>query len=250
MSRIEHGRVMSDLTGRVVVVTGADGGIGRAVAACAQDHGATVVGVDHASGFDVTSEQDWVALMDSIDGPVHRLVNCAGITWRSRLAHVRSDDMARIYSVNVIGTLLAVQAVGARMPSGSSIVNVGSLAALTAHYPVAYTAAKWAVRGLTKAAALEWGSRGVRVNIVHPGFIDTAMTRSAPGVFREASIAETPLGRAGEPEEVARVAVFLLGDESSFVTGAEIPVDGGASSHGGVKSIADALRVDNRKEAT
>lgn len=129
------------------------------------------------------------------------------------------------------------------MPPGASIVNVGSTAALTAHYPVAYTASKWALRGLSQTAATELGPRGIRVNSIHPGYIETEMTASAAPAFRTASIRETPLGRTGTVDEITPLVVFLLSDDSSFITGAEIPVDGGLTAHGGVKSLSDALRT-------
>jgi 3alpha(or 20beta)-hydroxysteroid dehydrogenase len=127
------------------------------------------------------------------------------------------------------------------MSSGSSVVNIGSVAARQGHYPVAYTMSKWAVRGLTHTAALELGPRGIRVNAVHPGFVDTPMTAGASPEFRDASMRATALGRAGTAGEVAAVVLFLLSDAASFVTGAEIPVDGGATSHGGAKTVADAV---------
>ena len=128
------------------------------------------------------------------------------------------------------------------MIDGGSIVVVGSVAALTGHSPIAYTASKWALRGLAKAACLELGPRNIRVNAVHPGYIETPMTNSASPAFREASVAETPLGRVGTVDEIAPLIVFLMGDGSSFISGADIPVDGGMTAHGGVKSISDALR--------
>ncbi|ONH28066.1 SDR family NAD(P)-dependent oxidoreductase [Pseudofrankia asymbiotica] len=240
---------MTALAGRTIVVTGAASGIGAAVASAVEAAGGTPIGLDQqpsarVRSLDVREQAQWAAFAAQLDGrPVHGLVTCAGITWRARLGDVEPEAFWNTQAVNVLGPLLAIRALAPLMPAGASIVTIGSLAALQGHYPVAYTTSKWAVRGLSHAAALELAGRGIRVNAVHPGFIDTAMTATAPQTFRDASLAQTPLGRAGAPEEVASVVLFLLGDGASFVTGAEIPVDGGASSHGGAKAVSDALRA-------
>jgi 3alpha(or 20beta)-hydroxysteroid dehydrogenase len=238
------------LLGKVIVVTGAARGQGAAEAAALAAEGAQVIATDVTAGdgvrhLDVTDAAAWAALADELRetyGQVHGLVNNAGITWRSRLGEVRTEDFDRVHRVNVTGPLLAMQHLSALMRPGASIVNVGSSAALTAHYPVAYTSSKWGLRGLSQAAALELGPRGIRVNTVHPGFIETEMTASAVPEFRTANIQETPLGRTGTAQEVASLVVFLLCDESSFITGTDIPVDGGLTAHGGVKSISDAVQ--------
>ncbi|MGQ3382640.1 SDR family NAD(P)-dependent oxidoreductase [Glutamicibacter sp. TV12E] len=193
--------------------------------------------------LDVTQRAQWEELAAQLDGgTLHGLVNNAGITQRDRLAEVSLEQLHRVYEVNVAGALLGIQELSSLFTRGSSIVNIGSVAGLSAHYPVAYTTSKWALRGLNQVACMELGPAGIRVNSVHPGFIETAMTNGAKTGFREAAIAETPLGRAGSSEEVANVVLFLLSNLSSFVNGAEIPVDGGQTSHGGAKSISDALK--------
>jgi 3alpha(or 20beta)-hydroxysteroid dehydrogenase len=229
----------------VVIVTGAASGIGAATADLLRRDGVTVIAADIAEGaehrLDVADPGSWAALvapLERVDG----LVNAAGGTHRARLGAVEAADFARVMAVNAAGPLHGIQAVMPRMPARGSIVNVVSLAGLTGHYTLAYTASKWALRGISRTASMELGPRGIRVNAVFPGYIETPMTASAPPAFFDASVDAAPLGRPGRPEEVAEVCRFLLSDASSYLTGAEISVDGGVAAHAGAKALSDALR--------
>jgi 3alpha(or 20beta)-hydroxysteroid dehydrogenase len=252
------------VAGKVVVVTGAAGGQGAAFALALAREGAHVIAVDVAPEtepelaravrdgvvvlrrLDVTDAAGWRDLARDLrdaHGRVDALVNNAGITRRARLLDVSVEDVRRVHEVNVVGPLLGMQHLVPLMPPGGSVVTIGSVAATTAHFPVAYTSSKWALRGLSRAASLELGPAGIRVNLVHPGYIETPMTALASPAFRAANVAETPLGRTGTVADVAGLVVFLVSDESSYISGAEIPVDGGMTAHGGVKSVSDAVRA-------
>jgi 3alpha(or 20beta)-hydroxysteroid dehydrogenase len=244
------------VAGKVVLVTGAARGQGAAEAAALHREGATVIGLDVIEPLephdgvvyrrhDVSSERDWAELAVRLrdeHGSVDGLVNNAAVTQRARLGEVALADWNRILAVNAGGALLAIQAIAPLMPPGGSIVNISSIAGATGHYPPAYTASKWALGGLSRVASLELGRLGIRVNTVLPGVIDTAMGADVPGPIRELVVNDIPLGRRGTPDDGAPLIVFLISDESAFISGAEIPVDGGQLAHGGMKALSDAMR--------
>jgi 3alpha(or 20beta)-hydroxysteroid dehydrogenase len=257
-----------EFNGRTVVVTGAARGQGAAEAEILVREGARVIGADilddegralaerlTASGpgtmeywrLDVSSEDQWAGLAAHL-GKVHGLVNNAGVPYRARLLDMDLAGWDRVMAVNLTGAMLGMRTLVPLMPSddGAAIVNIGSIAGLTAHHALAYTVSKWGLRGLSKVAALELAPRGIRVNVVHPGPIDTPISVGADPVFLTATVEQTLLGREGRSEEVAELVVFLLSARASYITGAEIPVDGGHTSHGGTKSIVDALRRAGR----
>ena len=240
------------LKGKVAIVTGAAQGMGAITARLFADEGAAVVLTDIQAGLgaaraqeigsqavfveaDVRHEADWSNAIDVAVrrfGGVDILINNAGI-WRvAAIQDLRKSELLEIFEVNLIGVVLGMQAVlpAMRARGGGSIVNISSLAGLQGmNGSAAYCASKWAVRGVTKVAALEFGLHRIRVNSIHPGGVDTPMSnptgvpRSAMNVYMQ----QVPLQRVAGPEEIARASMFLASDEASYVNGAELAVDGG-----------------------
>jgi NAD(P)-dependent dehydrogenase (short-subunit alcohol dehydrogenase family) len=233
------------LQGKVGLITGAASGIGHAVAELFAEEGATVVASDiaapvrgysegiEATRLDVTSEDDWSRTVGGIiqkHGHLDVLVNNAGIIAYEPLDELDLKEWSDMIAVDQTGVFLGMrEAVRVMRPQRSgSIVNISSIwgnaAVGGAH---AYHAAKGAVRNMTKNAALTYVADGIRVNSVHPGFIDTPLTQAQAPDLNEAVIASTPMKRAGVPMEVAYGCVYLASDEASYVTGAELAIDGG-----------------------
>ena len=189
---------------------------------------------------DVTSESDWdaiVAATRSRFGRVDVLVNNAGVFRVLGMTATSLDEYMRIVTINQVGTFLGMKAVAETMigQGSGSIVNISSIAGLGGGAgTIAYTASKFAVRGMTKVAALELAPFGVRVNSVHPGLIDTTMLRDAFGLSDEANLdaasARVPNGRLATAEDVARLVLYLASDDSSYSTGSEFIVDGGMTA--------------------
>ncbi|MCB1474515.1 MAG: SDR family oxidoreductase [Rhodobiaceae bacterium] len=182
------------------------------------------------SHHDVSSEADWRSVCDEIRlaGGLHGLVNNAGIFNPLPIADTSAQSFEAHFRVNQLGCFLGMK-LGAEVaaPEGASFVNISSIAGLRGTPGIAYTGTKWALRGMTKTAAVELAPRKIRVNSVHPGLIDTPMLDVMEPERRQKRVGFVPLGRSGTVEDVADLVLFLLSDESSYITGAEIAVDGG-----------------------
>lgn len=251
---------MKRVEGKVAVVTGGASGIGRATAELLAEEGAAVMltdvqevegeavarGIREAGGraafmlHDVAEEAQWLAVFaaaTSAFGGVHILFNNAGVRPKTvALEETELDDWRRDMAVNIDGVFLGIKhAIRAMKHDGGAIVSTSSVYGIVGAAMLgAYSASKGAVRTLTKAAAMECCHLGypIRINSVHPGFIETGMLRSVADEFGESfvkkrMIGDTPMRRIGEPRDIAEAVLYLVADSGKFVTGVELPVDGG-----------------------
>jgi 3-oxoacyl-[acyl-carrier protein] reductase len=246
---------MSKLTGKVAVVTGASKGIGAAIAKALAAQGASVI-VNYASSKagaeavvdaitaaggkalaaqgDVSKAAEARAIVDAAIkayGRLDILVNNSGVYEFAAIADITEDHFHKMFNVNVLGLLLTTQAAAEHFGEGASVINIGS--GVTTVLPpdsAVYTGTKGAVDAITGVLAAELGARKIRVNSINPGIVETEGTRSQGFIgsdFETALVAQTPLGRAGQPEDIADVAVFLASDESRWLTGEKLVASGG-----------------------
>ena len=224
-----------------IIVTGGASGIGKAIADSLLDADSEVVSAEMnpdngAFKLDVGDENSWKRLFDQT-GPVDGLVNCAGIRTRSMIVDTTVEEFENHLKVNLTGTWLGMRSLFRSHKQGTvaSIVNIASVNAVIAVPGQAhYVASKGGVASLTKAAAVEGAPLGIRVNAIAPGAIRTPMTAERLVDPEQVAWLEgrVPLGRVGEPEEIAEVAKFLLSEESSYITGTTIFSDGGWTANG------------------
>ena len=245
---------MARLEGKVALITGGARGQGASEAALFAAEGAAVMVTDvldtegeqtakrvggHYLHHDVTSENDWAHVVRAVmerHGRLDVLINNAGIWMTGSIAASTLENYRRVIEINQVGVFLGMKAVADAMKgrNSGSIINISSIAGLRGGgNSVAYTASKWAVRGMTKSAAREFAPWNIRVNSIHPGLIETAMLHQLPGVDSgrlPEMVQNIPLRRVAEADEVAKLALFLASDDSSYCTGAEFVVDGGMTA--------------------
>jgi len=240
------------LTGKVAIITGGARGQGEAEARLFASHGAQVVVTDVLAEqgqavaeslgdqaifvqHDVSSEEGWA---DVIDHTLHRfgrvdvLINNAAISKPLKLEDTTTATYRQIIDINQVGVFLGMRAVlqPMKQAGGGVIINVASVAGLQGTSTLfAYTASKWAVRGMSKSAALELARYNIRVNVINPGVIDTLINHDNPDKMNQVLVQTTPLRRMGDPIEIAEAALFIASDAARFATGADFTIDGGMS---------------------
>lgn len=246
---------MQRLENRVALVTGAASGIGRAIALRLAEEGAAVLVTDIADDagkqtalditdkggratyfhLDVTSPEEWkAAVATAVDefGGLDILVNNAGMGDLEAIEDTTVEGWERTIAIDQTGVFLGMKIAAEELKKSdhASVINISSIFGASGGFGTspAYHAAKGAVRILTKNVALHWAQEGIRVNSVHPGFVDTPILDDARGTpFEEAILSMTPMGRLGRPEEIAAGVAFLASDDASFMTGSELYIDGG-----------------------
>ena len=241
---------MTSLNGKVALVTGAAGGMGSAIARVLAEHGAAVViadvrdekghtfeaGIEQRGGIasyrrlDVTSETAWIETIANVEawrGRLDILVNNAGINVRGPIGTLAFEDFNKVLAVNLGGPLLGMKhaAPAIARAGGGSIVNITSNISLIPSRSAAYAASKWGLRGLAKTAALEYAPQNIRVNCIGPGVVPTDLNVGQP--YLQTTAGSTPLGRIATADDIANAVRFLVSDAGAFITGVDLPVDGG-----------------------
>lgn len=252
---------MADLAGKLAIVTGGARGQGEAEARLLTARGAAVIIADvladegraladalQAEGrearfafLDVSDPASWdgiIALARDWKGRIDILVNNAGIINRTLVETTALDAWERVLKVNLTGAFLGIQAVAPLMAKGGggSIINISSNSGFSGHYDPAYTASKWGLRGLTRSAAMEFATKGIRVNAICPGLVVTGLNAGSPHL--RPMIEMTPMKRSGKPEEIAELVLFLASDASSFITGEDFVIDGGFTAGAAYRRVA------------
>lgn len=252
---------LTDLSGKTAIVTGAARGQGAIEAELLATAGASVLLCDVLAEdgnalakrltiegknvrfltLDVTSEAGWhdaLATVRDWTGRLDILVNNAGIINRKIIRDMSIDEWKKVMEVNATGAFIGIKLAAPMMAEtgGGSIVNISSNSAFSGHYDPAYTSSKWALRGLTRTAAMEFADDKIRVNAICPGLIVTDLNRNSPHLGP--MIDMTPAQRAGEADEVAQLVLFLASDGSSFITGEDFVIDGGFTAGAGYRRVA------------
>ena len=246
------------LENKVALITGGYGGMGRASARLFATEGAAVAvsGRDEERGeelveeindgggralfvdLEVTDQTQWDTAVEAVQsafGGLHILMNIVGSNALVMFPEIDIDEWNKMFDINVVGTLRGIQTCAPliKESGGGSIVNIGSVAGITGNFSTAYSSSKWAVEGLTRSAAYVYADWGIRCNVIQPGFIETDLTA---GMTKNAAVRTMQkhvmgntvlLRRSGKAEEIANTALFLASDESSYITGTDIVVDGG-----------------------